>query len=117
MTRVLVTGGLGFIGSRLCRVLLDEGLGVRCVDSLGGAYAPGAGPAAAPALEDRGAEVIVAEAGPQHVDGMDAVVHLAALPGVRSKRSAHELHAVNTELSGELAGAAASAGARFVFTS
>jgi UDP-glucuronate 4-epimerase len=117
MTRVLVTGGLGFIGSRLCRVLLDEGLAVRCVDSLGGAYAPGAGPAAAPALENRGAEVIVAEAGPQHVDGMDAVVHLAALPGVRWKRSAQELHAVNTELSGALASAAARAGARFVFTS
>jgi nucleoside-diphosphate-sugar epimerase len=70
-----------------------------------------------PALEERGAEVIVAEAEPQHVDGMDAVVHLAALPGVRSKRSARELRAVNVELSGALASAAARAGARFVFSS
>jgi UDP-glucuronate 4-epimerase len=48
---------------------------------------------------------------------MDAVVHLAALPGVRSRRSASLLRAVNVELAGRLARAAARSGARFVFTS
>ena len=32
--RVLVTGGLGFIGSNLCRTLADLGAEVLCVDSL-----------------------------------------------------------------------------------
>jgi len=89
-THVLVTGGLGFIGSRLVPRLLDEGFAVRCVDE--------------------GAE-------PAHVEGMDAVVHLAALPGVRSKRSPELLRAVNVELAGRLAHAAARRGARFVFAS
>jgi nucleoside-diphosphate-sugar epimerase len=89
-THVLVTGALGFIGSRLVPRLLDEGFAVRCVDE--------------------GAE-------PAHVDGVDAVIHLAALPGVRSKRSAELLHAVNVELAGRLADAAARLGARFVLAS
>ena len=48
---------------------------------------------------------------------MDAVVHLAALPGVRAHRSPSLLRAVNVDLAGRLARAAARSGARFVFTS
>ena len=92
--RVLVTGGLGFIGSRLCRALLDEGLHVRCVDNLSGPPAD-----------------------PSHVRGMDAVIHLAALPGVRTRRTPAALHATNVELTDRLATAAAGANARFVFAS
>lgn len=115
--RVLVTGGLGFVGSRLCHALLDEGYGVRCVDKLSGAYAEGTGPAAAPALDARGAEVLVARARPAHLRGMDAAVHLAALPGVRTSRPAAVLRAANVELTDRLARAAARRGARFVFVS
>jgi UDP-glucuronate 4-epimerase len=116
-TQVLVTGGLGFIGSRLVPRLLDDGFAVRCVDDLSGVHAPGIGLAAAAELAGRGAEVLVERTHPDHVRGVDAVVHLAALPGVRSARSPALLRAVNVELAGRLARAAARRGARFVFAS
>jgi dTDP-glucose 4,6-dehydratase len=34
VTRAVITGGAGFLGSHLCRRLLDEGWEVRCLDSL-----------------------------------------------------------------------------------
>ena len=114
---VLVTGGLGFIGSRLCDALLDEGHDVRCVDDLSGRYAPTTGPAAASALAGRGAEVLVEPARPAHVDGVDAVIHLAAFPGVRKCRPGPELHATNVALSARLAAAARARDARFVLVS
>ena len=92
--RVLVTGGLGFIGSRLCRALLDEGIHVRCVDILSGPPAD-----------------------PGHVRGVDAVIHLAALPGVRARRTPAALHATNVGLTDRLAAAADRQRARFVFVS
>ena len=119
--RVLVTGGLGFIGSRLCSALLDEGFEVRCVDDLSGAAATSAGfaLAASPgsALAARGAEVMVAGADPAHVRGVDAVLHLAARPGVRTRRAPAVLHAANAGLSDRLAAAAARRRARFVLVS
>jgi nucleoside-diphosphate-sugar epimerase len=92
--RVLVTGGLGFIGSRLCEALLDEGFSVRCVDRLSG---PGAHPG--------------------QVRGVDAVIHLAALPGVRTRHAPAALRAANVDLTDRLAAAAARQKARFVFVS
>jgi UDP-glucuronate 4-epimerase len=118
---VCVTGGLGFVGSRLCEALLDEGRSVRCVDSLVGRYAASTGPAAAARLAARGAEIVRAHVGtvPDELvlDGADAVVHLAALPGVRTSRPFGELFRENALASERLARAAAERGARFVLAS
>ena len=50
MRRVLVTGGLGFVGSRLCAQLAERGHEVVCIDRLGASYSRGAGPDAARSL-------------------------------------------------------------------
>jgi len=50
---VTVTAGLGFIGSRLCGALLDEGSGT---------HAARTGAAAAPALAARGAQLMIGRA-------------------------------------------------------
>ena len=90
---------------------------MRCVDDLSAASAPGAGADGAAGLAAGGVEVVLEQADPAHVAGMDAVIHLAALPGVRSARSPSLLRAVNVELAERLACAAAREGARFVFAS
>jgi nucleoside-diphosphate-sugar epimerase len=115
--RVLVTGGLGFIGSRVCAALLDEGARVRIVDDLSGHYAEGSGPGAAADLASRDAEITIAGADPAHLDGVDAVIHLAALPGVRTRRPPSAFHETNVLLTERLARAAGVAGARFVLLS
>jgi UDP-glucuronate 4-epimerase len=118
---ICVTGGLGFVGSRLCHVLLDRGRPVRCVDSLVGRYAPGSGAAAARALSARGAEIVPAHVGaaPDELvlDGAEAVIHLAALPGVRTPRPFAELWRDNARATQRLARAAAERGVRFVLAS
>jgi UDP-glucuronate 4-epimerase len=114
---VLVTGGLGFIGSRLCEALLDEGFRVRCVDDLSGTHANGAGAAAAPGLARRGAEILVTGAAPTHIRGVDAAIHLAAIPGVRTRRRLAAIQEANVQLTDRLAAAAAREGTRFVLAS
>jgi UDP-glucuronate 4-epimerase len=118
---VCVTGGLGFVGSRLCEELVEQGRSVRCVDSLVGRYAPGTGPEAATRLAARGAEVVHAHVGtaPDElvIDGADAVIHLAALPGVRTRRPLAVLLRENARAAERLARAAAERGARFVLAS
>jgi UDP-glucuronate 4-epimerase len=118
---VCVTGGLGFVGHRLCHALLDLGRPVRCVDSLVGSYAAGTGPAAADSLATRGAEIVHAHVGDASddlvLDGAEAVIHLAALPGVRTPRPFAELWRENARATARLARAAARRGARFVLAS
>lgn len=120
-SRICVTGGLGFVGTRLCQALLDQGRSVRCVDSLVGSYGGGTGPEAAAMLAARGAEVVRAHVGVAPgdlvLDGADAVIHLAGLPGVRTRRPFAELLRENALATERLARAAAERGARFVLAS
>jgi UDP-glucuronate 4-epimerase len=92
---ICVTGGLGFIGSHLCRELAELGHDVVCVDRLTGSYAAGCGPEAVAPLSRLGVEVVVADVmsneGARAFAGAAAVVHLAAIPGVRGTRSFAEL--------------------------
>jgi nucleoside-diphosphate-sugar epimerase len=112
-----VTGGLGFIGSRVSAALLDDGVGVRIVDDLSGVHAPETGPAAADRLAARGAEIRIERADPAQLNGVDAVIHLAGLPGVRTRRSPAALHEANVLLTERLVRAAAARGIRFVLVS
>jgi nucleoside-diphosphate-sugar epimerase len=117
MQRVLVTGGLGFIGARLCDALLDEGADVRIVDDLSGHYSESTGPAAAAMLAARGAEITIACADSAHLNDVDAVIHFAGLPGVRTRRPPAAFHEANVRLTERLVGAAGQAEVRFVLVS
>lgn len=115
-----MTGGLGFVGSRLCAALAERGYGVVCVDRLGAEYSAGAGPDAALALAGR-ARVLRADLADvdlgELLDPVDAVIHLAALPGVRTPHSVARLWAENVEATRRLMAAAGAGGKRLVLAS
>tara|TARA_Y100000310_G_scaffold166912_2_gene166643 strand:+ start:17890 stop:18846 length:957 start_codon:yes stop_codon:yes gene_type:complete len=77
MTKVLVTGGLGFVGSNLCPALLEQGYSVRVLDNN----------ISSAVLEMAGVSRVhgdICDAGDvaEALQEVDAVVHLAAIPGV-----------------------------------
>ncbi|RJR34337.1 MAG: SDR family NAD(P)-dependent oxidoreductase [Desulfobacteraceae bacterium] len=95
---VLVTGGAGFIGSHLVDDLLQNGYRVRILDNLTVQVHPGGQP---PAYLNRDAEFMKGDVrNPEDVhralDGIDAVVHLAAAVGVgQSMYQVQEYTSVN----------------------
>jgi UDP-glucose 4-epimerase len=83
-SKILVTGGGGFVGAPTVRSLLAEGAEVRVLDAV-----------ASPRLEGLDCEVVItditdAEAVDQACVGMDAVLHLAVLP-LTAANSEHEV--------------------------
>ncbi len=101
MSRICVTGGLGFIGSHLSRALWELGHEVTCIDRLSGRYAPGCGLDAEGALgELPGVSVVPVDIADEPLEPLfedaAAVVHLAALPGVRAGHHPAELFRHNT---------------------
>src|SRR5690606_12411268 len=102
MTKVLVTGGAGFIGSRLCASLVERGLQVRVLDSLSPQIH---GPTAEPPIwfREKGVEFIHGTIVDRSVlqnalEDVDAVAHLAAETGTgQSMYEIARYNEVNTQ--------------------
>lgn len=84
---VLVTGGAGFIGSHLCRRLMEEGYGVRAIDNLHSNYVRRLKEHNLSELASTGFEFTEGDICTEDLDaimeGCGHVVHLAARAGVR----------------------------------
>ena len=118
---VAVTGGLGFIGAHLCRALALRGVRVRCVDRIG-VGAGGAGVDTASVLAALpGLTLVRADVGTDSLhaalDGADAVIHLAGLPGVRAGHRFSDLWRENTLSTVRLARETTLRGQRFLLAS
>ena len=81
MTRVLVTGGAGYVGSTLVPMLLERGFQVRVFDSLMHGGESLLGVWAHPGFEFQRGDVRDRAAVRSALDGVGAVVHLAAIVG------------------------------------
>jgi len=124
VARILVTGGAGFIGSHTSERLLARGDEVVVLDNFNDAYDPAIKRANAAAL--RGARIVTGDIRDRELvrklfaDGrFDAVVHLAAMAGVRPSLL-DPLHYEDVNMRGTmtlLEEARARRGLRFVFAS
>ncbi len=92
MATVLVTGASGFVGSHVVPELLAAGHRIVAVSRSERAAAR-IDPTATTGIEVRLADVLQAETLPPVLDGVDAVVHLAAIP--RDWNGGRDLMAVN----------------------
>jgi nucleoside-diphosphate-sugar epimerase len=115
--RILVTGGAGYVGSTLVPVLLDAGHEVRVLDNLrfGGQGLLGCARHRGFSLVEGDVRnpAVVASA----VDGMDAIVHLAAIVGYPACKKEPDLaYAINVEGTRNVI-AARRPGQRLVFAS
>jgi len=101
---VLVTGAAGFVGWHTCRALLDAGWHVIGLDNFDPFYPRSAKEAglallrAEPGFRFVEADVRASEGVAPLLDGVDAVVHLAARPGVRQSVNAAETYRAINEL-------------------
>ncbi len=113
MKRALVTGGAGFVGSHLVRLLAERGVAVRVLDR------PGVNTVNLDgfAVDLRWGDVRDPEAVARAMDGCDTVFHLAAIPNLWAP-DRRSFHSVNTEGTRAVLDAAAKVGvARTVYTS
>src|SRR4051794_15053281 len=112
---ILVTGAAGFIGHRLCTRLLDDGHAVTGVDCfLAASYDPAVKRAAvAPLRAMPGFTFVQADlrGDDPPLDGVDTVVHLAAMPGLQAGAQADAAYeSCNVDATRRLARAIARAG-------
>jgi UDP-glucose 4-epimerase len=107
---ILVTGGSGFIGSHLCRLLVEKGHEVRVLDLV---------EPKAPGVDYVQGDVRSFDDAAKSMKGVDAVVHLAALISVdESVRKPADYHATNVTGSLNVMRACIVGGVRrFVYTS
>ena len=89
MTKILVTGGNGFIGKHLVSALVAQGQDVRVLDL----QLP---PCALPQVEYVRGSVLDRELVQKAMDGAEKVYHLAGLPGMWMPRKA-DFHSVNCD--------------------
>ncbi len=99
MSRILVTGGAGFIGSNLAETLLEQGHEVRVLDNFStGKRENLAG--AAPHLEVMEGDIRDLETVRRAVSGVERVIHLAAMSSVpwsvEDPQAAHEINTTGT---------------------
>ncbi|MGJ3239823.1 MAG: SDR family NAD(P)-dependent oxidoreductase [Anaerolineae bacterium] len=116
---ILVTGGAGFIGSALVRLLLDEGATVRVVDNLVNGKRENLAdlPPDAP-LTLHTHDIRDADAMRETLAGVDRVFHLACLGVRHSLHAPLENHAVNATATLNLLALSREAGVeRFIYTS
>lgn len=118
LTRVLVTGGAGFIGSELVRQLAAQGAEIRVVDNLVNGRRENL-----EGLRTDQVHLVVADVRDrQHmaelVAGVDCIFHLACLGVRHSIHSPHDNHQVNATATLDMLSAAKTAGVgRFVYVS
>ncbi len=117
--RVLVTGGAGYIGSVLVRILLNRGYSVRVIDSLKFGGDALFDVAQNPNFEFIKGDIRNSEDVEKALQGMDAVAHLAAIVGDPAcSKFPDEAREVNWDASVSLFDKAEKAGIkRFVFAS
>src|SRR4249919_1465905 len=117
--RVLVTGGVGYIGSVLVRILLEKGYQVRVLDSLKFGGDALFDVAQHPDFEFIKGDIRNDEDIDKALQGMEAVAHLAAIVGDPAcSKFADEAREVNWDASVSLFERAEKAGIkRFVFAS
>ena len=75
MSKVLVTGGAGYIGANLCKVLLDNGFEVRVFDDFSNGLESRL---QGMNLEIQKGNILDRDALTAAVSGVDSVIHLAA---------------------------------------